>query len=114
VKSVVVNVQHVLEQQMVVIFVKQQEMIIHQLVIAQITGITLPTLVNNVLTNVNNVPLLNLIVVLVPLTELTLQLVLVQPEPMIFRVIQFVNLVLHNVLPVPTMTNVHHHVLETD
>jgi hypothetical protein len=63
----------------------------------QTTGITLPTLVKNVLTNVLYVLVLELNVILVPLTELTNQLVTVQSELMMSQKLLNVNHVLHNV-----------------
>lgn len=88
---------------------------VHHPVTVQTTGsIPPPTTVTNVHTNVNNVPVLNPIVVLVPLTESMPQLVLVQLELMIFRVNQPVNLVIQNVLLVLTMMFVYPLVLVTE
>lgn len=87
---------------------------VHRLVTAQITGSMPSTSVKNVLTNVNNVPELNPIVNLVPVTESMPQPVFAQLVPIILKVNQFVNHVLHNVSLVLIMIIVNNHVLVTE
>jgi hypothetical protein len=85
-----------------------------QLVTVLITSITPPTLVKNVLTNVPNVLVLNLLVTLVPLIELTNQLVTVQLDIMISQKKLNVNHVMLNVSLAQELLNIVLFVLETD
>jgi hypothetical protein len=88
--------------------------LIHHLVTVQITGIMPLTSVKNVLTNVPNVLLLNLIVVLVLVTELMLHNVYVHMVLMMFQVNLSVNLVPHNVMIVMDKLTTVAHVLVTE
>lgn len=87
---------------------------VHLLVIVQITGSMPLTSVKNVHINVNNAQVFHLIVNLVLLTELMPQLVTAQLVLITLKVIQYVTLVPHNVLPVPIMMYVPHLVLVTE
>lgn len=113
VKSVDTCVKPVLNMLKIVDLVHKTEFN-HQLVSVQITGIMLLTSVKNVLTNVPNVASLNLIVLLVLLTESMPHLVIAQLVLMISQMIHTVTLVLHNVSLVLIMIIVPHHVLVTE
>jgi hypothetical protein len=85
-----------------------------QLVTVQITSITPPTNVKNVLTNVLTVLVLVSLVILVPKTESTNLLVIVLQDSMMFRVKLGVKHVLHNVSLVPVLLIIVKSVPKTD